>query len=364
MLRKVLIGALAVAGIASTGFAQGKPDFSGTWKLNVDKSEFGPVPGPSAQTDVIEQNGQTIKINVSAEGEQGKVQYTETLTTDGKEVAISPDAPVAHPNPEVTLQSISAAWNGATLDVSQKLTYGNDPVTGVSHYTLSADGKVLTISSDYASAMGEAQRTFIFEKQDASAGAAMAGSMASSASSMGSASTGSASSSSATSSSMSSGSMSSGAGASEAMSGSMGASSASTSAKPNFSGTWVLDPSKSDFGAMPGPSSATDVIDHKEPSVKISVKQTNAMGDMAFAMDLVDDGQKVSTWQIFGSEAKSTAHWDGDTLVVTTDATIQDNAIKIASRYTLSPDGNTLTVRGHMSGPMGEVDTKAVYAKK
>jgi hypothetical protein len=354
MLRKVLIGALAVAGIAVTGFAQGKPDFSGTWKLNVGKSDFGPVPGPSAQTDVIEQSGQTLKIAVNAETEMGKMQYTETLTTDGREVTIAPDAPGAHPNPEVTLQSISAAWNGSTLDVSQKLTYGSDPVTGVSHYTLSADGKVLTISSDYQSQMGEAERTFVFEKQDASAGAPTADSMASSAPSMGSAPTGSSSSSSAASSSMSSGSMSS----------AMAAASGSASAKPNLSGTWVLDPSKSDFGQMPGPSSATDVIDHKEPSVKISVKQTNAMGDMAFAMELVDDGQKVSTWQIFGSEAKSTAHWDGDTLVVTTDATIQDNAIKIASRYTLSPDGNTLTVRGHMSGPMGEVDTKAVYAKK
>ena len=348
MLRKVLIGALAVAGIASTGFAQGKPDFSGTWKLNVAKSDFGPVPGPSAQTDVIEQSGQTIKIGVAAETEMGKLEYTQTLTTDGREVTIAPDAPGAHPNPEVTLQSISAAWNGSTLDVNQKLTYGSDPVTGVSHYTLSADGKVLTISSDYQSQMGEAERTFVFEKLDAAAGAATAGSAASSSTSSASAS------SSAASSSTSSGSMS----------GSMSASSASASAKPNLSGTWVLDTSKSDFGQMPGPSSATDVIDHKEPSIKISVKQTNAMGDMAFAMDLVDDGQKVSTWQIFGSEAKSTAHWDGDTLVVTTDATIQDNAIKIASRYTLSPDGNTLTVRGHMSGPMGEVDTKAVYAKK
>jgi len=350
MLRKVLIGALAVASIASTGFAQGKPDFSGTWKLNVAKSEFGPVPGPSAQTDVIEQSGQTIKIGVNAETDMGKLQYTQTLTTDGREVTIAPDAPGAHPNPEVTLQSVSAAWNGSTLDVSQKLTYGSDPVTGVSHYTLSADGKVLTISSDYVSPMGEAERTFVFEKQDASASAATASSTASS---MGSGSTGSASSSAA------SGSMSSG-----SMSGSMSAASASASAKPNFSGTWVLDTSKSDFGQMPGPSSATDVIDHKEPSVKISVKQTNAMGDMAFQMDLVDDGQKVSTWQIFGSEAKSTAHWDGDTLVVTTDTTIQDNAMKIASRYTLSPDGNTLTVHGHMSGPMGELDTKAVYAKK
>jgi hypothetical protein len=348
MLRKLLIGALTLAAAASVGFAQGKTDLSGTWRLNVAKSDFGPVPGPNTQTDVIEQNGQTIKINVTAEGDEGKMQYTQTLTTDGREVTISPDSPGAHPNPEVTLQSISAAWNGASLDVSQKLTYGSDPVTGVSHYTLSADGKVLTVSSDYQSPMGEAQRTFIFEKQDASAGGAMAGSATSGGMSSSSSSAGS----SGSSGSMSSGSMSA------------GASSASTSAKPNFSGTWVMDTSKSDFGAMPAPSSGTAVIDHKEPSVKISVKQTNEMGDLAFAMDLVDDGQKVSTWQIFGSDAKSTAHWDGDALVINTETTIQDNAMKFANRYTLSPDGNTLTVHGHMSGPMGEVDTKVVYAKK
>ncbi len=345
MLRKVLIGALAVAGVASAGFAQAKPDFSGTWKLNVGKSDFGPVPGPSAQTDVIEQSGQTLKIGVNAETEMGKMQYTQTLTTDGREVTIAPDAPGAHPSPEVTMQSISAAWNGSTLDVSQKLTYGSDPVTGVSHYTLSADGKVLTISSDYQSAMGEAQRTFVFEKQDASAGAATA----SSASSMSSGS------SSAASSSMSSGSMS----------GSMSGSSASASAKPNLSGTWVLDTSKSDFGQMPPPDSRTDTIDDQEPSIKITVNQTGGpMGATTFTLDLVTDGKQVATSTVFGNEAKSTAHWDGNSLVVNTQLTIQGNAATLVSKYNLSADGNTLSAMRSISGPMGEAQQKLVFTKK
>ena len=356
MLRKVLIGALAVAGIAATGFAQGKPDFSGTWKLNVGKSDFGPVPGPSAQTDVIEQSGQTIKIGVNAETEMGKMQYTQTLTTDGREVTIAPDAPGAHPSPEVTLQSISAAWNGSTLEVSQKLTYGTDPVTGVSHYTLSADGKVLTISSDYQSPAGGAERTFVFEKQDASAGAAMAGSTPSSASGMGSASG------SMSSGSMSSGSMASGAGASGSMSGSMSASSA---AKPNLSGTWVLDTSKSDFGQMPAPDSRTDTIDHQEPSLKITVNQTGGpMGATTFTLNLVTDGKQVATSTIFGNEAKSTAHWDGNSLVVNTQVSVQGSAATLVSKYSLSADGNTLSVMRNMSGPMGEAHQKLVFTKK
>lgn len=342
MLRKFFLGMAAalvtIPIIAGVGFAQSKPDFSGTWKLNVEKSDFGPVPGPNAQTDVIEQKGDTIKIHVTAQGDQGDLQYTETLTTDGKEVAVSPDSPGAHPAPEVTMQSIAASWDGATLNVSQKLTYGTDPVTGVSHYTLSADGKTLTIASDYEGTQGGASRTFVFDKQDSSmtAGNSSGGGAAPNAPSSIAGSVDSASSS----------------------------ASAPSSAKPNLSGTWVLDNSKSDFGPIPPPSSRTDTIEQNGSSIKIAVSQNTEMGDMNFTMNLVDDGKTVATWQIFGNDAKSTAHWDGSTLVVHTDSTIQDNAMQFESRYQLAPDGHSMTVQGHMSGGMGDADTKLVFNKK
>lgn len=340
MLRKTLLVLAATVALAAASFAQAKPDFSGTWKLNTTKSDFGPVPGPDAQTDVIEQSGQTLKIRVSAESDQGKVQYNEVLTTDGKEVAIPADAPGAHPAPEVTLQTIAASWDGSTLNVSQKLTYGNEPVTGVSHYTLSPDGKVLTIFSDYQSGQGGASRTFIFEKQDASM--ASAGSGATSGSTPNPPT-----------------------GMAVSVEGSSASSaSASSSAKPNLNGTWVLDNSKSDFGPMPAPSSRTDVITQNGSSIKIAISQSTEMGDMNFTMNLVDDGKTVGTWQIMGNDAKSTAHWDGNTLVVHTDSTIQDNAMQFESRYQLAPDGNSLTVNGHMSGGMGDADTKLIFKKK
>lgn len=346
MVRKAWMVLAAVVVMAGASFAQAKPDFSGTWKLNVMKSDFGPVPGPSAQTDVIQQSGQTLKINVSAEGDQGKMQYTEALTTDGKEVAIAPDSPVAHPAPEVTLQTVSATWDGATLNVSQKLTYGGDPVTGVSHYTLSADGKVLTVASDYQSPEGGASRTFVFDKQDAStmaAGNSSGGGMTPN---------------------PPSGMAVTVDGAKGTASASASNMSASTAAKPNLSGTWVLDNSKSEFGPMPPPSSRTDTIEQNGSSIKIAVSQTNEMGDMSFTMNLVDDGKTVATWQIMGNDAKSTAHWEGSTLVVHTNATIQDGDVVVTSRYQLVPDGNALMVQGHMSSPMGEGDTKLVFVKK
>jgi hypothetical protein len=347
MHRKAVVVLFAVAVLACAGFAQDKPSLSGAWKLDVAKSDFGPVPGPTSQTDTIEQNGQTIKISVSAEGEQGKQQFTITYVTDGKEVTVAADAPAAHPAPEVTMQTISSAWEGAVLVVHQKLTYGTEPVTGVSRYTLSPDGEVLTVNSDYASQMGDATRTFVFEKAGSAAAAAAAASAA-------------------TSSTASSGaSASSSMGASTSMSAPSSASSATSSTKPNLSGTWVLDVSKSDLGQMPAPDSRTDTIEHKEPSFKVTVNQTGgALGQMTFTLNAVTDGKTVSTWTIFGSDAKSTAQWDGNTLVVHTDTKIQEDPTTFVSRYTLSPDGNTLNVQGHFSGPMGEGDTKLVYTKK
>jgi len=345
MLRKTLKTLLAVGvavAITGPGFAQSKTNFSGTWKLNVDKSDFGPVPGPTAQTDVIDQSGDTLKINVTSEGDQGKVQFTENFTADGNEVTIAADSPVAHPAPEVTLQSITASWDGPALKLEQKLLYGSEPVTGVSHYTLSADGKVLTIASDYQSAMGPASRTFIFEKQDAS--------MASGSSSA----------------TTSSGSTPSAPTSMAATTDSPASSNASTSssARPNLSGTWVLDKSKSEFGPMPPPDTRTDTIDDKGATVKIVVNQSGAMGATSVTLDLVTDGKQTATSTMMGSPASSTAHWEGNTLVVNTQIDRQGTPVSLVSRYVLSADGNTLTVTRDISTQMGDLQQKWVFAKK
>ncbi|HXW55730.1 MAG TPA: hypothetical protein VEJ67_08290 [Candidatus Cybelea sp.] len=332
-----LLALVAVTALAGASFAQQKTDYTGTWKLNVDKSDFGPVPGPSSETQVIEQSGETVKVNVRAETEQGKTEFLMTLVTDGKQVSVPADDPLAHPAPEATLEAMAASWDGNVLVVNEKLTYGGDPVSGVARYTLSPDGKVLTIHSDYTSQMGDASRTFVFDKVVSSAEPDRATPTSSTASAPEARSKQSADS----------------ASGSEA-----------SSSRPNLSGIWVLDSSKSDFGPMPPPESRTDTIEDEEPSFKLTVKEIGGpMGDVNFTMSAVTDGKTVSNWKIFGSDAKSTAHWDGQTLVVQTDTSMQDQPVKLVSKYTLAPDG-TLSVDGHFSSAMGEGATKLVFTKK
>jgi hypothetical protein len=335
----VWLGLVGVIALAGASFAQQRTNYSGTWKLNVDKSDFGPVPGPTAETEVIKQMGDSLRINVHAEREQGKTQFTMTLVTDGKEVPIPADDPLAHPAPEVTLETMSAAWDGPVLVVNEKLTYDNDPVTGVTRYTLSPDGKVLTVSSEYTSPTGDATRTFVFDAAvDSSTTVELSAPTSSSGSASAAASTPNAAS----------------ANASEA-----------SAPHPNLSGTWVLDVSKSDFGQIPRPASRIDTIEDNQPSFKLTVNETGGpMGDVNFTLNVVTDGKTVSNWTIFGSEAKSTAHWAGNTLVVETDANMQGQPVNLVSKYTRAPDGKTLTVDGHFSSAMGEGTTKLVFTKK
>jgi hypothetical protein len=84
MIRKILLLTFLVALPLTTAFAQQKPDFSGTWKLNVAKSDFGALPGPESRTDVITHKDPSLSNSVTAEGAQGKQQYTVNYTTDGR----------------------------------------------------------------------------------------------------------------------------------------------------------------------------------------------------------------------------------------------------------------------------------------
>ena len=60
-------------------------------------------------------------------------------------------------------------WDGSNLKISSKFDYNGSPVTGEATWTLSADGKTLTINGHFSSSMGEADQKLVFEKQEAGA---------------------------------------------------------------------------------------------------------------------------------------------------------------------------------------------------
>jgi len=79
MLRNSLMIVVAAAVFTAPGFAQQTPDLSGTWKLNIERSDVGPMPHPEGRTDVIEQHGSSIKQSAESETEYGKREFMLTF---------------------------------------------------------------------------------------------------------------------------------------------------------------------------------------------------------------------------------------------------------------------------------------------
>jgi len=67
---------------------------------------------------------------------------------------------------------------------------------------------------------------------------------------------------------------------------------AQAQSKPNFTGTWKVNNSKSDFGPMPAPQSSTSKIDHKEPSLRIATTWVGDQGERTFEFSYTTDGKE------------------------------------------------------------------------
>jgi hypothetical protein len=159
MLGKILLVIALVLATAPTTRAQAHPDFSGTWKLNLDKSDYGDLQGPETRIDVIEQRDGHVNERVTAEGRHRRQEYTLLFAEDGSETALPPGTKMG----SVVILGVSAKWQGAALVVTQRLRFQGTPLMTANTYTLSGDGKTLTI----AVALGSSSRTaatFVFDR--------------------------------------------------------------------------------------------------------------------------------------------------------------------------------------------------------
>lgn len=157
MTRRLLLIAFLITLPVVSAFAQQKPDFSGTWKMNVAKSDFGALPALSGRTDVITHKEPSLTDDVTVESEQGKQQYTAKYTTDGKEVTNQ----IGEREVKATMK-----WDGNVLVISSHFDYSGAQVSAQGTWALSADGKTLNVNLHYTSPMGETEQKLVYEKQE------------------------------------------------------------------------------------------------------------------------------------------------------------------------------------------------------
>lgn len=177
-----ILAAIALASAAA--FAQKAPNFAGIWTLDKERSELNDRSRIETMKMTVAQTADSLEVATETKrsapegggqgpaggrggmgggrfgGGDGKFTYSLTERETTTEQA-TPRGPVP-----VTL---SAQFEGATLKLSQKRTFsgqmGEITATSSEEWSLSADGKTLTVKRSLAGPMGTNTSNLVFTKQ-------------------------------------------------------------------------------------------------------------------------------------------------------------------------------------------------------
>ena len=133
--------------------------------------------------------------------------------------------------------------------------------------------------------------------------------------------------------------------------------------KPDFSGKWKMNPEKSKFGPAPPPTSMTLIVEHKDPNISVQQSSTGPDGEQNITSKYSTKGKETIN-SLMGTEVKSTAAWEGKTLVIRSTLDGGSGVVKFTSKWTLAADGKTLTDAVNISSPQGDLDLTYVLLKQ
>jgi hypothetical protein len=163
--RILTTAALLATFAASPALAQGKADFSGAWKMNVEKSDpmgggGGGGGGGGAMRDAVTTITQTA-TELTIVTKFGENSRTITYKLDGSE-SVNPGMRGGETKSKVK-------WDGASLVIESVSNVtgpnGDMQVTSKEVRSLSADGKTMTVVSTRQGQNGETTRKTVFDKQ-------------------------------------------------------------------------------------------------------------------------------------------------------------------------------------------------------
>lgn len=147
LLVLLLAGALA---------AQDKPNFSGNWKLDLAKSDFGTFPAPEKASLKVDHQDPKLNVVSSATSDMGDQNVDLKLMTDGTETTN-----------EVMGMPVKSKgkWDGRAVILESKFTMDSGDVAIVDRWTLSDDGKALTLDRKWTGSAGDTTQKLVHTKE-------------------------------------------------------------------------------------------------------------------------------------------------------------------------------------------------------
>lgn len=160
--RILSVASLLTAVAVTTAAAQAKPNFSGTWKLNMEKSEMGGMGGGGGGGGM---GGMMAPVTITQTETELVVERTtgdrvrkDTYYLDGREST--------NPGFRGGESKSKARWEGNALVIETTAMMGENQITTKMVRTLSADGKTMTVETTRPAQGGEMRTTKqVFDKQ-------------------------------------------------------------------------------------------------------------------------------------------------------------------------------------------------------
>jgi len=152
-----MMAGLALLALAAAAQTRPTPNFSGYWRLNLEKSDFGGAPAPETVGYVIRHIGAKLTFDYTQESKTSRVE----ITTDGQER-------MTDSNDEAEVWT-RAFWDGPVLvfEARQKARPAH-PAPGVkwtSRWKVSADGQTFTIERQIKAPQGQLTQTLVFSRE-------------------------------------------------------------------------------------------------------------------------------------------------------------------------------------------------------
>jgi hypothetical protein len=144
---------LGLSALAATPFAAAadRPDFSGTWNINAEKSDWGGQPGPSTLTLVI--RVQNPEFFVTQTSDNGTLEFK--FNSEGK--------PTVNELESFTMTS-THRWEGNVMLGDAKIEGNGWLQNFKDRFSISEDGKTMTIEREVTGDNPGKQR-IVLEKQ-------------------------------------------------------------------------------------------------------------------------------------------------------------------------------------------------------
>lgn len=129
--------------------------------------------------------------------------------------------------------------------------------------------------------------------------------------------------------------------------------------KPNVSGTWKMNAEKTKF-EQGGPQDITIKFDQQGSTLNETLTLTNDQGERSANLSYNMEGKETQQ-QFEGRPIKTTAKWEGDSLVIEFK---NEEGMGLLRKITVSSDGKTMTMAVKRSNPNGSINDIVVLEKR